>query len=317
MRNKSEITVQKTIKYLALTCITTLSCIGLQKFCRSKTDGFAESKIHSDMQFHQEFQTSTLSVDEIQKIDTILSQPFYYLGKGVQCYAFVSKDEKYVIKFLRLDRLCPSILYSQIALPSFLKKIRDERVDRKFGELSRDFISYKIAYDLLKNYTGLEYIQLNKNGPINKKITLYDKINVLHEIDLKPLQFLIQKKADLFYVGMQKMLDRGDKDKARSLITQLVEYLCLRSSMGFYDKDPDINTNFGIQDDVIMQIDVGRFRHDITRMDPQIYINDVIRITDNFQQWLEARDKGLSDHLLSEIERIKLSKLKNNEDKDC
>ena len=267
------------------------------------------------MPFYQEFQTSALSDHQLGKIHQILDQPFYYLGKGAQCYAFESKDKQYVVKFLRLDRLCPSAIFSEIHLPSFLSKYRKERLDRKFTELSRDFISYKAAFELLKDYTGLEYVQLNKNGPVDKKIKVYDKINVLHEIDLKQLQFMVQKKADLFYVGMQKILDHNQIEKAQTIITQLIDYLCLRSSLGFYDKDPDINTNFGIYDGSMMQIDVGRFRHDITRINPNIYIDDVIRVTENFQQWLEARDKSLSDFLIDEIQRIKKQKLKNHDSK--
>lgn len=315
MRNQSELTVHKNLKYSTFVCLSILTCIGLQKFCRSKTDGFAETKIHSDMPFYKEFQTSPLSIQQLDKIEQVLDQPFYYLGKGAQCYAFESKNGQYVIKFLRLDRLCPSTIFSEIPLPSFLEKYRKERLDRKFGELSRDFISYKTAFELLKDYTGLEYVQLNKDGPIDKKIKVYDKINVLHEIDLKQLQFMIQKKADLFYVGMQKILDNNQIETAQTIITQLIEYLCLRSALGFYDKDPDINTNFGIYDGSMMQIDVGRFRHDITRVDPNIYMNDVIRVTENFQQWLEARDKSLSDFLINEIQRIKKQKLKNHDSK--
>lgn len=291
----------KRFFYIALAA---LCCIGLQKFCRSKTDGFALYKIQSHLPFNPEFETRTASEEELKTASLILDQPFYYLGKGAQCYAFVSGDGNYVLKFFRLYHLRPPEWFTSMPLPSFLQDYRQEKINRKFGELSRDFISYKIAFNELKDDTGLLYVHLNKTDLFHKKVTLYDKIRMKHSIDIDSMEFLLQKKADLFYPAMQKMIEEGKKEEAKAALQKLVSFLAKRASLGIYDKDPDINTNFGIAKGSPLQIDVGRFRPDPSRKDPSLYISDIIRVTDNLKQWLEMQDKELSEALMDEIHHL-------------
>lgn len=295
----------KRFLYIALAA---LCCILLQKFCRSKTDGFALYKIQSHLPYNPEFEVRSVSEKEIHTASHILDQPFYYLGKGAQCYAFVSEDGNYVLKFFRLYHLRPPEWFTSMPLPSFLQGYRQEKIERKFEELSRDFLSYKIAFDELKDDTGLLYVHLNKTDHFHKKVTLYDKIKVKHSIDIDSMEFLLQKKADLFYPAMQTMIDGGKKEEAKAALQKLVSFLAKRASLGLYDKDPDINTNFGIANGSPLQIDVGRFRPDPSRKDPSLYITDIIRVTDNLRQWLEAQDKELSDALLNEIEHLQAEK---------
>ena len=298
--------MNKTLKALAYVSLIVLSCIGLQKFCRSKTDGFARWKISSSMIFHPEFETTSLTNDQTIELEQALNQPYHYLGKGAQCFAFVSEDQQFVIKFFKLYQLCPSSWLSETPIPSFLEKWRQEKVERKWGELSRDFISYKIAFDSLKEDTGLVYAHLNKSKNLHKSLTFYDKIKIKHDIDLDSMQFLIQKKADLFYPAIQNMIDHGNTEKAKQHIEQLVHYLAMRSRLGLYDKDPDINTNFGIARGKTVQIDVGRFRPDPMRAEASIYIDDITRVTDNLRQWLQAQDQTLAEALMESIEQLKL-----------
>lgn len=283
-----------------------LICITLQKFCRSQTDGFAMYKISSNLPYNPDFETHPISQSEVQRLQEILEQPFHYLGKGAQCYAFASDDDKYVIKFFRLHNLRPPEWLANIPLPPFLESYRKAKIERKFGEFSRDFMSYKIAFDNLQEDTGLIFVHLNKTDLLHKKVTLFDKIKIKHSVDLDSMEFLIQKKADLFYPALQKLIHEGKKEEVKSSIKQLIQFLAKRSTLGIYDKDPDINTNFGLCEGKPLQIDVGRFRPDPSRIQPSLYINDIIRVTDNLQQWLEAQDKDLSDSLLEEIQNLKL-----------
>lgn len=296
--------MKKILKWFAYLSLGIVTCIGLQKFCRSKTDGFALCKIRSSMVFHPEFETNPLNDDQQQELNTALDQRYHYLGKGAQCFAFVSDDGQFVIKFFKLYQLCPSPWLISAPMPAFLEGWRKEKVERKWGELGRDFISYKIGFDYLKKDTGLIYLHLNKSNQLKKNLTLYDKIKVEHHIDLDSMQFLIQKKADLFYPALKKLIDRGQIQQAKANIEQLVEYLAIRSRLGFYDKDPDINTNFGIAGDKTVQIDVGRFRPDPSRTDPLLYIDDIRRITDNLRQWLQELEPSLALVLLDSIQQL-------------
>ena len=140
--------IKKGLWVLALGAIT--ACIS--DFCQKQTKGFALSKI-----------APSFSSELVQEIDkdvlSVLDQPFHYLGKGVQCYAFVSADDKYVLKFFRMRRLLPSPWLVKMPL---LESYKQEKIKRKSEELFRDFTSYKIAYEQLQEETGLVYVHLNQ-----------------------------------------------------------------------------------------------------------------------------------------------------------
>ena len=123
------------------------------------------------------------------------------------------------------------------------------------------------------------------------------------------MHFLIQKKGELFYTSLEELISLNKIDEAKARLTELVEYLVFRSKLGLYDKDPDINTNFGICNNQTIQIDTGRFRYDPSRIAPDIYIADIIRITDNLHQWLDTKNSSLSLFLNQEIERLKKESL--------
>jgi hypothetical protein len=120
------------------------------------------------------------------------------------------------------------------------------------------------------------------------------------------MEFLVQKKADLFYQALDTMIRAGEKEAVKERLTELVTLLMERSMKGLYDKDPDINTNFGISEGKTVQIDVGRFRPDETRKDKEIALQDIARATDNLRQWLEEQDEELSFHLDRTIEQMRM-----------
>jgi hypothetical protein len=83
-----------------------------------------------------------------------------------------------------------------------------------------------------------------------------------------------------------------------------VHFLVRRNQKEIFDKDPDLETNFGFLDDKIVQIDVGRFRKDFERKNPTIYHSEILRITDSFNQWLKMHYPPLSDHMEQEIASV-------------
>ena len=68
-----------------------------ERFCNRQTDGFAVSKINSHLTFNPKWEIA----QDRASARSILSQKFYYLSKGAQCYVFASADNQYVLKFFR------------------------------------------------------------------------------------------------------------------------------------------------------------------------------------------------------------------------
>jgi hypothetical protein len=94
------------------------------------------------------------------------------------------------------------------------------------------------------------------------------------------------------------------EEGAREAITHLLELLYCRYEKGIFDKDPDLNTNFGFLGGKALQIDPGRFCWDTRKLTPQEQHRELLCITDNFCQWLDLHYPVLKEHLLSEIQRL-------------
>jgi hypothetical protein len=296
--------MKRLLRRQILTCIPFVLFASLYPFCKKQTDGFAVSKIISTLPLDHSFAPAPLANEEMKLFQKIFSEPFYYLGKGAQCFAFSSCDDQYVIKFFRFDHLEPGILYTKGPLPSFLQEKKKNKIDRSKKKINQTFLSYQFAYDHIKQETGLVYLHLQPTDNLNTNITFFDKIGVKHSLSLDNIPFLIQKKAEPFYPTIKHMIASGQQENVKDLISKLIRYLKDRSCHGMYDKDPAIIRNFGILHGNILQIDVGRFLYDPSRRQSQVYIDDIKRATDRFNIWLLSVDPDLSLHLQREINSL-------------
>jgi hypothetical protein len=291
---------KKLLRSFAKLAFIVLAVIATQRFCRKQTDSFALHKIHSELVHNPKWETPPLTDDEMTNVRTVLNQPYSYLGKGAQCYVFVSQDNQHVIKFFRLYHLLPPF-WTKLPLPSFLRSFALSKIAQKEGELDRDFISYKIAFEEMREETGVLYVHLNKTDTLHQKIEIIDKLNIKHTLNLDEMEFLVQKRADLVYPALEKMVVTEGFEAARASLTSLVDLLVVRCQRGIRDKDPDLNTNFGFIGHTPLQIDVGRYRKPEGESQGNVDRDEIIRITDNLNQWLRAKYPELSDHLEHEI----------------
>lgn len=261
------------MRWLLRLLIFTLCFYGTARFCKKQTGSFTIARISSDLAYHSEWDVETQNEKEVQQI---LSQPFHFLGKGAQSFVFASEDGSTVIKFFRHHHL------------------------QKNSKLAKDFGSYKLAFEKLRDETGLLYLHLNKTSHLNQTLDLVDKIGIHHPINLDRYEFLVQKRAKLAYPALQEWIDSGKTEDAKQALTALVQLLATRSNKGIHDKDPDLNTNFGFIGTTPIQFDIGRFKLRETAADQ----NELIRITDNLHQFLMQRAPQLDEHLKEELRKI-------------
>lgn len=294
----------KFIKNTLVLCGFILAIVLVKQFCHSKTDGFALYKIRSSMSFHEEWETKAISLAEQKELSNILDQPFYYLAKGAQSYVFISADGKSVVKFFRLYHLSPPLWVTSLSFPLPLMPYKIRKIIDKQQELEKDFQSYKIAFEEMKEETGLLYLHLNKTKQLQKQLTIYDKIGIAHKLDLDQMEFLVQKRAILVFPAIEGLMKTEGVDAAKEAISALIKLLVKRCEKGIFDKDPDLNTNFGFLGRTPVQIDIGRYCRQQERKNPEVYCEEITRITDNFRQWLDNRYPPLSEHLLQEIQHI-------------
>jgi hypothetical protein len=260
------------------------------KFCKQQTGSFTLTRITSHLNFRPEWEVAPASSEELSQIRKIVDQPFSFLGKGAQSFVFASADGNYVIKFFR---------HHHMSTPFWLRWCR-KTVAKRESKLNKDFTSYKIAYENLREETGLIFLHLNKTKHLNHTLDLVDKLGIHHPIPLDQYEFLIQKRAQLVYPALEQMMKAGHAIQAKEALTDLVHFLADRSKKGISDKDPDLNSNFGFIGTRTIQIDIGRFKQKESPLDK----NEIIRITDNLHQWLMVRYPELDTHLKNQIEQL-------------
>jgi hypothetical protein len=367
---------RKTFKCAIYLLAIAIGAVLIKQFCHKRTDGFALYKILSSLPFDPEWDSCFSDLEESGALSKILDQPFYYLAKGAQSYVFVSEDGQTVIKFFRIYHLRPPMWLNALCMPPTLQPYKIRKMIEKRSELRKDFSSYKIASETMKEETGLIYLHLNKTSHLNRRLTIYDKIGIAHELDMDKMEFLVQKRATLVYPAIDCLMKNQSLKAAKEAISALVSLLLTRYEKGIFDKDPDLNTNFGflyparsnshnltergiysnnlksgefdkeapqnfcservtiaerqgtsenkhfevkptqskLQTSSCLsiysmelrpiQIDIGRFCREAEKKSPEVIRDEIMRITDNFRQWLDANYPSLAPHLISEIQKI-------------
>ncbi len=164
-----------------------------------------------------------------------LQQKFYLRDQGGQSYVFVSADENYVLKFFK-DMPRP-----WLALASYQKK--------KLGKLKRTLNGYQLAFNHLREDTGLLSLHLSPTAsPL--LTTLVDRLGIEHAIDLSSTYFVLQRKAAPL------------PDFSAATVSQISRLVKKRASAHIADHDPRLQANLGWIDNRPIFIDPGRFVED-------------------------------------------------------
>lgn len=251
--------------------LTLLCLFALQKFCSWQTADFRIYEILSEMPNSPAWETGFS-----QEMQTLLDQPFTYLGKGEQFYAFLGRDKQTVIKFFRHDHLSPLQL-----LPQTLRAKFPSRTD-----LTPLFRSAKLAYDRLKDETGLLALHLNKSKNLCGTVTIHDKLGIRHRIDLDATEFILQRRGDLFCTTLGKKIEQGDLQGAREQIHSLIHMLHKQCQKGVRNSDTSFKRNFGVIGDRAVTFDIGSFYLDEKVKTPAEEKQETWRTTAQLQRWL-------------------------------
>ncbi len=223
----------------------------IEHLCHKKTKGFFLQRI----QFRDE--TTEASSPDATTLSA-LNQPFHYFNYGNQCYAFVSEDGKYILKLFKYVHHTPPMWTSKIPLLNRFKSFRQTRIDKTLWKRNRDFQGYQIAFDHLRQETGLLDIHLHPTNTY-PAITLYDPLNIVHSLDLNNAPFILQKRVIPAYQQFSSWIQKGEIDKLRQGISDLVSLCALRISKQIYDDDVNFYSNSGFDDEKPIIIDPGHF----------------------------------------------------------
>jgi hypothetical protein len=279
----------KVAKSVSKIFLTLLVFFMTERFCRSQTAGFRLDKITSDIVYTPIQSTNASSQPSEKEIQHLLSQPYFFLGSGVQCYAFLSQDQKAVLKLFKHYHNMPiSGKIKTMHLPSFLDKHRTKIIEKRDRRLKSIFSSCSLAYDECKEDTGLIYLHLTKTDHLCKKLTIVDKIGIKYEIDLDSTEFLLQKKAEMLTPTLDRFIENKDISAAQECIDSLLTLIIKRCKQGISNHDLRIQRNFGYIGHHAIEIDIGSLKKIDSRKRPYAYKKELFKEVSKFKRWLKT-----------------------------
>lgn len=242
---------------------------------------FSVEAISSNTSFDPEWVCRPQTAEEEQETSAALSQPYYYLGGGGQCYAFVSKDNRYVIKFFK---------QKAFAVKGFSSSKRMKKKEEKRGKV---FTAFKLSFDHLPKETGLLYVHLNKTSHLNKELSFCDAKGHSHLLNLDGLEFALQKKAELSFARIDALMGCGDIEGAKLAIDKLLELNSTLYHRGYHNRDPNIRSNCGFIHGEAMLIDVGRVVYSGEAKSAEVMKRELLKALPRFQKYLAANHPEL------------------------
>jgi hypothetical protein len=231
-----------------------------------RTDFFSPSSIAVELSSHPAEEPS-------KEIEEALMQPYHYLGKGRQCYVFVSQDEKNVIKFFNKKYL---------TVPWYGRFLKGERAKRE-----RRQKYYREGYPLASQKDSeILYLHFSSSKKQLPLLSILDRASRLFTIDLNKVPFVLQKKGEPFYPALQSFYRQMGKEGLEEAIEQFIALIGRRISQKIADADHDVEHNFAILSGNVFQLDPGRLFFTEDLWEPDRLIQEWWGATHRFRKWL-------------------------------
>ena len=238
--------------------------------------------------FQKNYATVVSGVDT-SLLDPILNQPFHYLGAGKQMVAFESACGRYVLKLFNPMRPLKKEWYKEIKFwkrYSSLNWITREwfQKEKRFQKL---FTRHKLAFEHLKEETGLIFVHLSPSKQITHHIHVTDNRGKKQTLSLSMTPFVLQKKATLVPEYLSNLIQAHDIDAAMRATKKLQKLFEKRINVGITDRIQSMGNNYGFAEDKPIQIDVGRIH-----FNPALIVDgkeERARVLNNLHSWLSQK----------------------------
>lgn len=219
-----------------------------------------------------------------EEAEGALAQRYYTLGRGRQCYAFVSEDGKYVIKIPRYDRYRVPLWLRSLPFNAYRERRRSEGADLK----KRLLESFRISAEDLKEETGTVGIHFRR--ALGKSITIVDQLGRSFDLPLHKIGFVLQYKKELFRDVFQAALSKQGKEGISKVLDDLIVLIADRGRKGVLCKDGSFLRNFGFDEKGAYQIDVGSFYRMPALSEDQAYELSVRNSLAPIREWIGQID---------------------------
>lgn len=261
---------------------------------------FCLEAIQSGTPMQQEYGCGELSA----QVSEALSQSYRYIGCGGQCYAFVSEDDKYVIKFFKQKAFAVPKWMERFPLPFLIQPLKEAKVKKRGEHRSKVFAAFKMSFEQLPEETGMLFVHLNRTADLNKKLAFMDAEGKSHLLDLDGLEFVVQKKAEMAFARIDALMNSGDVSGAKEAVFKLLRFHEELYRKGFRNRDPNFRSNCGFIENEPVLIDVGRMvaSEEVKKLEERK--KEWKKALPRFQKYLSAKHPELLPYLESCLEHI-------------
>lgn len=298
---------KKVCKFLSI-IVPFFSFVFFIFLVEKRTDGFTTDIITKFDSSDKNYEIKIVS--DINEIKSILSQYYHYLTRGKQSFIFESNDKKYILKLFDNSRFFNKFYSCSFPLPKFLKDKRQKYYNKRKSKLDFVIASTKIAYENLKDEAVLLHINLTKTNLFTDKLCITNKYGKKLYLDLNNTFFILQKKCDLLY---SKYEESKDDNYKCHLIESFLDMVHKRSLKLVVDNDIGKNrTNWGIIDNKVVTIDIGRWYIDESLKSSQGYKKQMLKATITLRKYLQEYDPEKIDFLDKKLEEFFVNFDKNS-----
>lgn len=290
---KNQKTSHAAIRRISILFLLVLIPVGLGEALYFFRKGFSPRRLHA--------LTLKETSEIVPETKSILSQPFHYLGRGRQCFAFESEDGKYVLKCPRTDIYQLPLWIRSLPLKKYKEELKVSKDFRKRFV----FESFAIANTELKEETGTIAIHIAPSEPSQDKLTLIDKLGIPHRFPMHSTLFILQHKRSLWTSEFLKAKENLDTKEETRLIHALLDVMTLRGKKRIFNRDRSFLRNYGFDGEKAYQIDVGDFYH-IDHLDPDFALQKSVRDSlQPIQEWLAKVDPSMLKVIDERLQTLK------------
>lgn len=269
-------------------------------------ESFYVSAIHLDSWPKTKYENISCeySVEHVRKI---VNQPFTYLGKGRQFFVFASQDGKYVLKFIKCQRVNVSDLYKKFPLPSFLDAKRQIRLQAKQERTDGIFASIALAAGRLSENTGVVFAHLTQKPELKKSVTLVDKLGFSHTIALDDVPYVLQKRAQEVQPTFEALLASQDYQGVCERFSQLIALIISDAKAHVVDIDSGtiVRNNVAFLADRAIHVDIGTFEVCKNATTPE-HIQKQLSHLKPIIEWISTKNPHLAESLKQQLEQSSL-----------
>jgi hypothetical protein len=258
-----------------------VTCLSLPAGMKRLTRGFKIKKTELELESCSNWEVvPKLSAVEVR---LILSQPFRYLDKGAQCYAFLSEDGQYVLKLFRFDQ-------------------RQRKNFSKLERASRFLDASKLAYVLAAEETGLLHLHLNPTSNALPTVKARGPLGQSFRLPLDRFRFALQKRATPLEEGLFKALKSG---KLNERVEEIISLLESRIGKRIGNTDPSLWRNFGFLDDRAIEIDFGNYTRRPDFSEERFARAEFERYMRSLRSWIEIHAPLYSEDFQAKMNGVK------------